>query len=101
MENKFQQASEKVLVVLRNARNIATVHQNRRQAKDVLRALALYVQGTGFPCKPDIFEKLSVSITDKSTPAIIEEFDKVENDLLNSFNSSTVKKPKNIIDLLR
>jgi len=92
MENQFEKASEKVLVLLRNARNIATVRQNRRVAREVLHALSLYVQGTGFPCEPDIFENLSTSITDKTTPAIIEEFDKVENDLLNSFHSSSVKK---------
>ena len=100
MDNQFKEACDRVLVTLRNARNMATVRQNRRIAGEVLHALALYVQGTGFPCSPDIFEKLSKSIEDKTTLAIVEEFNKVEDDLVNSFHASSMKKKVNVRTVL-
>jgi hypothetical protein len=88
MPNTFNEALEIVITLLRNARNIATTNQKRREAMDVLRSLSLYVSGTNFPCDPEIFEKLRDSIVDKPTIAIIEEFAKVEEDIIIAFNSS-------------
>lgn len=88
MPNTFNKALDRVLSLLKNARNIAVVSQNRREAMDILRSLSLYVSGTNFPCNPDIFENLRSSIIDKPTLAIIEEFDKVEQEIVIAFHSS-------------
>jgi hypothetical protein len=101
MGTPFIEASDRVMALLRNARRIATTRQDRRLAMDVLKACSLYVKGTSFPCDPEVFEKLSKSIIDKQTPAIIEEFAKVEKMLSDSFAVSdtrawrTIKLPKN------
>lgn len=88
MPKNFKQASDEVMAILHNARKMAIVRQNRRLAMDVLHACSLYVKGIKFPCDPMIFERLAASIIDKQTPAIIEEFAKVEKSLAAGFDSS-------------
>jgi len=101
MTNSFQEASDRILALVHNAKNMATHRQNRRLAKDVLRACSLYVQGTRFPCDTKIFDNLATSITDKSTPSIIEEFNKVEKTLSAVFASAEQKQGWKTIRLPR
>lgn len=62
--------------------------QNRRLAMDVLRACSLYIEGTRFPCDTKLFDRLAATIIDKQTPAIMEEFAKVEKSLSDAFASA-------------
>lgn len=86
--SKFQQSSEMVLALLRNARSQAVLRQDRLTAMDVLRACSLYVRGTRFPCDPDVFDRLAASIVDKQNPAIMEEFARVEKSLTDAMASA-------------
>jgi len=85
MPTTFAESSDRVMTLLRNAMKMAIVRQNRHLAADVLHACSLYVKGTNFPCDPNIFERLAVSIIDKNNSALIEAFGKVEHELLKSF----------------
>jgi len=78
MATSYSETAERVLAQLHNARKMAINRQNRRLAMDVLKACALYVKGTNFPCDPKMFDQLAASIIDKRDTAIIEEFAKVE-----------------------
>jgi hypothetical protein len=101
MTNEFKESSERVLSLLNNAKNMAVTHQNRRLAMDILHSLGLYVSGTKFPCSPEVFEKLGRSIIDKQNQSIIEEFAKVEKDLIISFRSSKGKASWHTLKLPR
>jgi len=78
MPSSYEESSERIMAQLSNAKKIALQRQNRRLAMDVLKACALYVKGTQFPCDPKMFEQLAESIVDKRDTAIMEEFARVE-----------------------
>jgi hypothetical protein len=91
MPSSYEEAVNRVLAQLSNAKKMAINRQNRRLAMDVLRACSLYVKGTRFPCDPQIFEALAASIIDKRDTAIMEEFAKVEKVLKEGFHGAEKK----------
>jgi hypothetical protein len=88
------------MVVLRNARKMAVIRQDRRLAAEVLRACSLYVRDTLFPCDHEIFDRLADSIADKNNASLLEAFAKVEKELSVAVKGSdkrewrTIKLPR-------
>lgn len=96
MPTTFSESSDRVMAILKNARKMAVVRQDRRMAADVLRACALYVRDTNFPCDPDVFVRLADSIVDKNNSALLEAFEKAERELSSSFKGADKKTWKTI-----
>ncbi len=80
-KTKLLETANDIMALLKNAKRIAILRQDRRMAMDVLRACSKYIQGTKFPFDYKFIEKLADAIIDKNNYAILESFDKVENEL--------------------